>query len=205
MKYVLLAHGSSDARHAAEARALAQSVSETLGEEVGCAFLSDDSLPQGARVLPLFLGHGVHLRRDVPALAARSNAELLPALADRADAIAEVAFARMTAETRRVNALFGMYRFAGFEQLYAALHERIHRCTRVARAALHAEPSIASVLRLWREEEVGPIRLQPMLLFSGRSYDEMAEQAAGEDVDMMPPLAHGEDMARLISEWMREG
>jgi len=197
--FVLLAHGSSDARHAAEARRLAQSVSETLGDEVGCAFLSDDTLPRGARVLPLFLGHGRHLGRDVPALIERSEAEQLPALADHADAVAELAYDRVTHDTRRINTLFGLYRFSGFEALYAALHAENRRCTRVAHGALHAEPSVASVVNLWREDGVSPIRLQPMLLFSGHSYDEMSDQAAGEDVEILPPLACGTGLAELIA------
>ncbi len=201
--FVLLAHGSGDARHAAQARALARKVSERLGEEVGCAFLSDERLPKGARVLPLFLGHGRHETEDVPALAARSDAVLLPSLAAHADKVAELAYDRITHDTRRVNAMFGLYRFVGFEALYAALHGRNRRCTLVAHGALHAEPSVASVVRLWREDGVAPIRLQPMLLFEGRSMDEMAAQAAGEDVEMLPPLAEGEDFVELIAEILR--
>jgi len=179
--FALLAHGSSDARHAGQARALAARVSERLGEEVGCAFLSDAALPQGARVLPLFLGHGRHLGEDVTRLVERSGAELLPPLADHADQVADLAYDRVTRGNRRVNALFGLYRFAGFEALYAALHRRNRSCRLVAHGALHAEPSVASVVKLWREDGVVPIRLQPMLLFEGRSYDEMAAQAMGED------------------------
>ncbi len=201
--FVLLAHGSSDARHAEQARMLAARVSEHLGEEVGCAFLSDARLPKGAHVLPLFLGQGRHQAEDVPALANRSDAVLLPSLAAHADAIAELAYGRVTRDGRRVNALFGLYRFVGFEALYAALHARNRRCTLVAHGALHAEPTVASVVRLWREDGVGPIRLQPMLLFEGRSMDEMAAQAAGEDVEMLPPLAKGEDFAELIVEILR--
>ncbi len=198
--FVLLAHGSSDARHAAEARALAKNVSEKLGCEVGCSFLSDDTLPKGARVLPLFLGHGRHLGEDVPALIERSGAKRLPALADHADAIAGLAYDRVTQDTRRVNALFGLYRFAGFEALYAALHAQNRRCTRVAHGALHAEPTVASVIRLWREDGVTPIRLQPMLLFSGHSYDEMADQAKGGDVEILPPLARDPGMVSMLAD-----
>ncbi|RME11470.1 MAG: hypothetical protein D6816_02050, partial [Bacteroidetes bacterium] len=144
-----------------------------------------------------------HLSEDVPALIERSGAKRLPALADHADAIAELAYDRVTHDTRRVNALFGLYRFSGLEALYAALHARNKRCTLVAHGALHAEPSVASVVRLWREDGVALIRLQPMLLFSGRSLDEMAEQAKGEDIEILPPLSHGDDFAALIAALLR--
>jgi len=215
IRFALLAHGSSDARHIRGAQALAASVSRLLGEEVGCAFLSDEQsderLPEGARVLPLFLGLGRHARVDAPALAAKSGAHLLPPLAERAEAVAELAWARVTADAgggsgarrRKVNAMFGLHRFAGFEALYAALHARNARARLTAQTALHAEPSIASVLALWRAEGVAPIRFQPMALFPGRSLDAMARAAAGEDVEMLPPLAESEGFVELIAGLLR--
>jgi len=201
--HVLLAHGSADARHAAQVRALAAQVSGRLGEEVGCAFLSDERLPKGAHVLPLFLGEGKHGTTDAPQLAEKSGARLLPSLATHADRIAELAYDRVMAESRRVNALFGLYRFSGFEALYAALHACNRRCTLVAHGALHTEPSVASVLRLWREDGVSPVRAQPMLLFEGRSLDDMAEQARGEDVEVLPPLSQGDDFTELVASLLR--
>lgn len=204
MTFVLLAHGSSDARHGEQVRSLAAEVSERLGESVKTAFLSDVSLPARARVLPLFLGRGRHLTEDVPRLVDRSGAELLPALADHAGAVADLAYDLVTHDTRRVNVLFGVYRFAGFEALYAALHERNKRCTLVAHGALHAEPTIASVIRLWREDGVGTICLQPMLLFEGKSMDEMAVMAEGDDIEIQPPLACQEGFAELIASLLRD-
>jgi len=204
LMYVLLAHGSSDARHAAQVQSLAARVSEQLGTEVGCAFLSDERLPKDAHVLPLFLGMGRHGARDAPALAERSGAYLLPSLATHAEAIADLAYDRVTNDTRRINALFGLYRFAGFEQLYAALHERNRRCSLVAHGALHAEPSIASVLRLWRADGVTPVRLQPMLLFEGKSMEDMAAMAGGDDVEILPPLARGDDFVKLVASLLKE-
>ncbi len=201
--HVLLAHGSADARHAAQVRALAAQVSEQLGEEVGCAFLSDERLPKGVHVLPLFLGEGRHATADAPRLAGACGATLLPSLASHADRIAELAYDRVTAESRRVNALFGLYRFSGFEAMYAALHARNKRCSLVAHGALHTEPSVASVLRLWREDGVTPIRLQPMLLFEGRSLDDMAAQARGEDVEVLPPLSQGDDFTELVASLLK--
>jgi len=195
---ILLAHGSSDARHACEVRELAEKVSVLLGKEVGAAFLSDDTLPKGARVLPLFLGHGQHGSVDAPALAEKSGAILLPSLAAHADAVAELAYNRVTEETRRIKVLFGLYRFSGFEALYAALHARNKRCTLVAHGALHAEPSVASVLDLWRNDGVAPIKLQPMLLFSGKSLAEMTAEA-GEDIDIMPVLSQVPGFPEIIA------
>jgi len=201
--FVLLAHGSSDARHAAQVQSLAARVSERLGEEVGCAFLSDERLPEGAYVLPLFLGCGRHGTRDAPALAEKSGAHLLPSLAAHAEAIADLAYDRVTNDTRRVNALFGLYRFIGFEQLYASLHERNRRCTLVAHGALRTEPSIASVLRLWRADGVTPVRLQPMLLFEGKSMEDMAAMAGSDDVEILPVLSQDEDFVELIASLLK--
>jgi len=196
---ILLAHGSSDARHGCEVQELAEKVSVLLGEKVGAAFLSDDTLPKGARVLPLFLGHGRHDSVDAPALAEKSGAILLPSLATHADALSEFAYDRVTEEMRRVKVLFGLYRFAGFEALYAALHARNKRCTLVAHGALHGEPSVASVLDLWREDGVAPIKLQPMLLFNGKSLDEMTAQAKGEGIEILPVLSQSTGFPELIA------
>jgi len=196
---ILLAHGSSDARHGDQVRKLAADVSRILGDTVQAAFLSDETLAKGARVLPLFLGEGQHGLTDAPALAEKSGAVLLPSLAAHADKIADLVYARVTAETRRVNTLFGLYRFSGFEAPYAALHERNKRCTLVAHGALHGQPSVASVLRLWRENGVESIKLQPMLLFDGKSMDEMAAMADGNDVEILPVLSRGEEFAELIA------
>jgi len=206
---VLLTHGSSDSRHGEQVKKLAAEVSAILGKAVGVAFLSDERLPKGARVLPLFLGQGRHGAVDAPALAEKSQAILLPSLAAHTDRIAELAYNRVTVNGRRVNALFGLYRYAGFEALYAALHERNKRCTLVAAGALHAEPKLASVLKLWRKDGISPIKLQPMLLFDGKSLDEMAVQAVdddvgggdarGRDIETLPVLSQAPGFPELIA------
>ncbi len=197
---ILLAHGSSDTRHGEQVRRLAADVSECLNEEVSAAFLSDDSLPHGARVLPLFLGAGRHGSVDAPALAEQSGAQLLPSLAAHADRIAELAYDRVTTEGHRVNALFGLYRFSSFEALYAALHTRNKRCTLVAHGTLHGEPSVTSVLKLWHEDGVSPIRVQPMLLFDGKSLDEMTAIASAPNIDILPPpLSQAPGFTELIA------
>ena len=196
---VLLAHGSSDTRHGDQVRALAADVSGVLGETVEVAFLSEPQLPKGACVLPLFLGEGKHGGWDAPKLAEDSQAVLLPSLAAHADAIAELAFHQVTAGGRRVKALFGLYRFAGFEALAAALHGRNKRCTLVAQGALHSEPSVASVLARWNQDGVTPVKLQPMLLFDGRSMDEMAAMVTAADVEILPVLSQCPGFPELLA------
>jgi len=201
---ILLAHGSTDQRHGEQLTALADTVSGLLDAEVGVAFLSDDALPRGATVLPLFLGEGRHGTVDAPTLAEKSQSILLPSLATHADQIADLAYERVTANGRRVKVLFGLYRHAGFEGLYAALHARNKRCTLVAHGALHAEPKVAYVLKLWREDGVSPVKLQPMLLFNGKSMDEMAAQAEGEDIEILPVLSQTPGFSELIAQCFRE-
>jgi len=200
---ILLAHGSSDARHGDQVRALATEVAGLLGEAVEAAFLSDKQLPKGARVLPLFVGEGKHGTVDAPRLAEQSQAVLLPSLAAHADGIAELAYNQATAAGRRVNVLFGLYRFAGFEALYGQLHARNKRCTLVAHGALHGEPSVASVLKLWRDGGVASVKLQPMLLFDGNSMDEMESMASDDDVEILPVLSQCPGFAELIASILK--
>lgn len=102
---LLFAHGSREAAWAEPVHALRDRIQKQLpGHGVSLAFLEDmspsladavDTLAaQGARdirILPLFLGQGSHLRRDLPALvnAARTShaqirIELLPAIGEQA-------------------------------------------------------------------------------------------------------------------------
>jgi len=201
---ILLAHGSSDARHGCEVQELAEKVCVLLGEGVGAAFLSDDILPKGARVLPLFLGQGKHVREDVPALIAASGCRLLPPLDHHADTIADMAVGQMTKETRRINALFVLYRFAGFEKLAAALYGRMKICSKHALASLHSEPSVNTVLQHWQQEDVKVISLQPMLLFEGRSMDRMRAMTEAFDISIAPVLSEYDGFAALIADQFRQ-
>ena len=88
--FTLLAHGSSHAAHAKQVKALAEQVASLLGKPVGTAFLSDKALPQGAVVLPLFLGDGKHMRHDVPKLIQSSGAKMLAPLFESADALSSL-------------------------------------------------------------------------------------------------------------------
>jgi sirohydrochlorin ferrochelatase len=201
---ILLAHGSSDSRHNDQVQALAEKVSNLLGEEVGTAHLGDDRLPQNATVLPLFLGEGKHVTEDIPKLAATSNCTLLPPLTDHADAITDLAVGMLTRETRRINALFALYRFSGFEKLAAALYAKAKICSKHALASLHSEPSLHSVLQHWRQEGVETISLQPMLLFEGRSMDRLRSMTAPFDTTMAPVLSAYDGFAEIIANCLRQ-
>ncbi|MFQ5519431.1 MAG: sirohydrochlorin chelatase [Mariprofundus sp.] len=199
---ILLAHGSSDSSHNTQVGTLADTVSALLGEEVGFAFLSDHKLPEGARVLPLFLGEGQHVSKDIPKLAAKSDCVLLPALAHHADAIADMAVDMLTRETRRINAMCVLYRFAGFEKLSAALYARVKVCSKHALASLHSEPSVNAVLQHWQQQGIDNISLQPMLLFEGHSLARL--QGMIKDTKMQissgPVLCEHEDFPALVAK-----
>ncbi len=199
MTKVLLAHGSSDARHSDQVRALAAAVSSLLGEAVEAAFLSDKQLPKGATVLPLFLGEGTHVREDIPKLIATSGGILLPPLASCADQVAALALEELTRETRRINAMFVLYRFGGFEKLTAALYSQVKACSKHALASLHSEPSVKSVLEHWQQEGVKPISLQPMLLFEGKSMDRLRSMTEAFDINMAPVLSGYDGFADLVA------
>jgi sirohydrochlorin ferrochelatase len=203
---ILLAHGSPDTRHGEQVRVLAGKASEILGEQVGTSFLSEKSLPEGARVLPLFLGGGKHVLVDAPQLIRASGCEMLPPLGNQAAQIAEMAMDLVTGETRRVNALFVIYSFSGFEKLAAALYKQSMRCSKVALAALHAEPSIKAVLEHWQEEGMKQVTLQPILLFEGRTLDMVQAEAGhtqGLQIKFGSVLAAHEAMPALIADCLR--
>ncbi|MBL4776050.1 MAG: hypothetical protein JKY87_08385 [Mariprofundus sp.] len=204
---VLLAHGSPDHRHGEQIKALADTVSGLLDSEVGVAFLSDDALPLDATVLPLFLGEGKHVREDVPKLAALSGCTMLPSLSEYADQIGELVVSEMTYETRRINAMFVLYRFAGFEQLAAALYGRVKTCSKHAIASLHSEPSVSSVLKHWQGQGVTPVSLQPMLLFEGQSMDRLRRMTESfdklSDISIAPVLSEYDGFAALVANCFR--
>ena len=201
---ILLAHGSTDARHGEQFNALADTVSTLLDEDVGTAYLGDNALPKNATVLPLFLGQGKHVREDIPALIAVSGCRLLPPLDQYADTIADMAVGHMTKETRRINALFVLYRFAGFEKLAAALYGRMKICSKHALASLHSEPSVDTVLQHWQQEDVKVISLQPMLLFEGKSMDRLRAMTEPFEISVAPVLSEHDGFAAWIADCLRE-
>jgi len=204
LRNILLAHGSSDPSHKGQVKKLANNVSAMLGEEVGVAFLSDACLPEGLRVLPLFLGEGKHVGEDIPKLIATSDCTLLPPLTSHADAIADMAISQMTKETRRINALFVLYQFSGFEKLAAALYAKIKTCSKHALASLHSEPSVGTVLQHWHQQDVHPVSLQPMLLFEGKSMDRLRAMTKPFDVGIEPVLSEHDGFVALIADCFRD-
>lgn len=183
---------------------LAEQVAGLIGEPVGTAFLDDAALPEGATVLPLFVGEGQHLREDVPALAA--GATLLPALGTHAERLVGMAYDLATAKSRRVNALFALYRFGGFEALAAAIHAANKRCSLTAMGSMHSEPSVSAVLDLWHADGVSPIHVQPLLLFGGKSLarlEAMIASSEAEHVHLGPVLSAHPDFAALVADCFR--
>ena len=203
---ILLAHGSSDSRHVEQVSVLAAKVSSLLGEEVGSAFLSDAELPEGAQVLPLFLGAGKHVTEDIPKLITASNCTLLPSLDAHAEQIAVMAYDHATRESKRINLLFALYRFAGFQSLVAAIHEKNRRCSKVAMASMHSEPSIEPLLRLWEEDGIKQVTVQPMLLFGGHSLarvQAMIDSSPMTNISLAPVLSEHEGFAACIADCLR--
>jgi len=205
--HILLAHGSSNAQHGQQVRALADKVSVLIGEEVGVAFLGDKGLPTGATVLPLFLGAGKHATEDIPKLVAASNCTLLPSLNASSQQLAAMSYDQLTRESKRINVLFALYRFAGFESLVAAIHNMNIRCSKVAMASLHSEPSVESVLQLWHQDGIKQVTVQPMLLFAGRSLarvQTMIEASPMTNISLAPVLSEHPDFAAFIAGCLRQ-
>ncbi|NWF36714.1 hypothetical protein [Mariprofundus sp. KV] len=192
---VLLAHGSSDSAHAEQVDALAGNVSTLLGDSVTTAFLSDARLPAGAEILPLFLGAGVHVTKDAPALAAVSNCRLLPAFSTQTDAISSLIL-----KNSSQNSIFLLYQTTGFE----ALQNRLQEHGPVA--CLHGEPSLTTVLQQQHQAGASGITVQPVLLFPGHSLARvrsMISESAIPDVTVAPVLSELDGFAELVAECFR--
>jgi len=205
--YVLLTHGSSNAKHAEQANKLAEKVSTILDGQVSVSFLSDKNLPERATVLPLFLGEGKHMKQDVPVLIQQSDVSVLPALADAADAIADLVVGELTQTSKRIHVVFVIYQFTGFEKVVAALYKRAKGCSTVAMAALHGHPTIMSVLQNLEQQGTKKVLLQPVLLFDGHSLDAcraMAQQTTME-VEIKSPLVNLAGMDVWIAQQFKQG
>jgi len=204
---VLLAHGSSDSMHGKQVDILANKVSSLLGEEVGTAFLSDERLPAGAQVLPLFLGAGKHVTEDIPKLVETSACTLLPSLNEHAGQLVAMAYDELTRESKRINVLFALYRFAGFESLSAVIHSNNKRCSKVAIGSLHSEPSVTSVLNLWHSDGVESVTVQPMLLFGGHTLarvQSMIDSTPINNISLAPVLSEHDGFAAFIADCLRQ-
>ncbi len=204
---ILLAHGSSDSRHAAEAQALADKAAKQLGEAIELRYLDTVALPAGARVLPLLLGEGWHARNDIARLAAASDCTILPSLSDRATSIAGMAADLATADfSGEVNAIFAVYHFRGFETVMAALHELKNRFPRISLAAMYSSPDVGELLAVWKSEGVKNMVVQPMALFEGRTMEKLRRTVAESEVDaeVGKRLSAHADFPAFIADCFRE-
>ncbi|ATX82837.1 Sirohydrochlorin ferrochelatase [Mariprofundus ferrinatatus] len=186
---VLLAHGSSDAMHASKVTELAAEVSGLLNDEVSASYLSDKKLPDGAEVLPLFLGAGIHVTKDAPQLAAAANCRLLPALGARTAAIA-----KLIDNNPVKNSIFLLYQRNGFENLFNAFE------TKGSIAFLHDEPSLSAVLQ---QMHTSRVTVQPLLLFPGRSLARvrrMINDSPIPDAGLAPVLCELNGFAELVAD-----
>jgi len=181
---ILLAHGSSDSRHAAQARALAEQAAAELGEPIELRFLNSESLPDGARVLPLLLGEGWHAKKDLTRLAVASSCTMLPSLSAH-----PVPVACMAADLAREavngdqNAIFALYHLNGFETIAKALEGLKPRFERLAVVEMYGSDNVAGQLTKWHDEGVGNLVVQPMALFEGRTMEHVRRSVSESGVE----------------------
>jgi len=196
---IVLAHGSSDSIHGDQVRALASRVSALLDEEIGAAFLSDERLPEGAQVLPLFLGSGIHVTEDIPELVRASGCSLLPAIGEHVEAVVEI-----VCKSKEGKRLFVLYQSDAFEPLADALRTC---CEGSSVAVLHGDSSVIDALDRWCEEGVENVTVQPMLLFGGHSLarvQAMIRNPSMPNATLAPVLSEHEGFAELVAECFRE-
>ena len=203
---LLLSHGSPNDVHRHAVEALAGKVSVSLGEAVNTAFLGDD-LPEGARVLPLFLTHGRHLENDVPKMAEASRVQLIAGPAEYPDKMAEMALELAVGLRSKQRAvMFALYRLAGAQALMAGLYERSKKFPLPAIAGLHGACDVASALALWKSEVIADVLIQPVLLFPGHSLEALRDvaQASGLNVDTGQSLSEHAGFAEWLAGRFRE-
>jgi len=205
--FVLLVHGSNNGLYQQQLNALADDVSTILGEKVAVATLSDNALPKGATVLPLFLGQGKHMQEDVAQLIQNAKATMLPPLYEHSDALAELVLGELTQDSKRIHLLFAVYQFTGFEKLVAALYQHAKGCSMSAMSALHGSPNIQNVLNNIAQQGIKGIVLQPMFLFEGHSLTECkkAVQGSSMHVEINPALVKTTGFAALIANILKQG
>jgi sirohydrochlorin ferrochelatase len=204
---ILLAHGSSDSRHATQAQLLADRAAEELGAAIELRFLSSKKMPDGAHVLPLLLGEGWHAKHDIARLAAASDCTILPSLSGRAASIAGMARDLATdALSGEVNAIFAIYHFHGFEAVSSELKGLENRFSRMALAAIYSSPNVGEVLELWNDEGVENILVQPLVLFEGRTMEKLRRTVAKSGADALtgPTLSSHAGFPAFIADCFRE-
>ncbi|PIY54274.1 MAG: hypothetical protein COZ01_00955 [Zetaproteobacteria bacterium CG_4_10_14_0_8_um_filter_55_43] len=203
---ILLSHGSPNDVHRQAVESLCLRVKQALGDEIQAAFLGD-ALPQGAKVVPLFLTQGQHLEKDVPAMAEASGVQLIAGPAGFPAAMAEMALEMAVAQRQKQRAvMFALYRLNVAEALMAELYERSKKFPLPAIAALHGQCDVASVLRLWQAEDIKDVLIQPVLLFPGHSMDALAAVAksSGLEVRIGPVLSEHPGFAAWLAGRFRE-
>lgn len=199
---ILLVHGSPDPRHREQAELLATRVAVELGDEVRAACLDDVQIPDGARVLPLFLGEGRHAGEDSARFAERCGGTLLPPLSQAAEQLADLGVSMAASKlASREPVIFAFYRFQGFERLLSAIYAQRKRLTRMGMASLHGVPDCMDMVCFWQDEGVQSIVIQPMLLFAGRSLDAAMAVVASAQTELVwgEPLTIHPDMPQLIA------
>ena len=203
---ILLSHGSPNDVHRHAVEALAEKVSALLSEPVNAAFLDDD-LPKGAKILPLFLLHGRHLERDVPKMLESTQSQLIDGPAAYPADMAQMAFELASTQRKKQRAvMFALYRLGAADALMAELYERSKKFSLPAIAALHGQCDVASVLRLWKAEEIKEVLIQPVLLFPGHSIDALGEIAekSGLECGVGPSLSEHPDFTEWLAAKFRE-
>jgi len=202
---ILLSHGSPNVQHRQAVEALALSVGTLLGEAAEAVFLGD-TLPDGARVVPLFLLYGRHLQVDIPAMAKGRDIEILGAPADDSAAMAGMAL-EIAGQTRGKQraVMFAFYKLLAGEALMAQIYELGRKFSLPSVAGLHGTANVASVLELYREEGMKDAYIQPMLLFPGHSLDRLEEaaNASGLEVQIGPVLSRHPEFALWLANQFR--
>jgi len=204
--FVLLVHGSNNGVYQQQLSMLADDVSAILAEKVAVATLASNNLPEGADVLPLFLGQGKHIQEDVPRLIADAKATMLPPLYEHSDALAQLVLSELTQKSKRIHLLFSVYQFTGFGRVVASLYKHGKGCTMAAMSALHGSPNIQSVLNNIAQQGIKKVVLQPMFLFEGYSLAECkkAVQGSSVNVEIQPALVETTGFAALIANILKQ-
>jgi len=202
----LLSHGSPNDAHLKAVEALAHQVTSCLGERVQAVFLGH-ALPEGARVLPLFLTRGRHLQKDVPAMISASRAMLVAGPADFPMDVARMAMDMAVAERGKQRAvMFALYRLMGARGLMADLYTLSRKFPLPAIAGVHGQCDVESVLGLWNADGISQALIQPVLLFPGESLARLEACASDREMDIVVgrPLSEHADFPSWLAERFRE-
>jgi len=202
----LLSHGSPDDVHRQAVESLAGQVATCLGEQVQTAFLGH-ALPEGARVLPLFLTHGRHLQQDVPSMVTDNGARLIAGPADFPIHVASMAMDLAVARRGKQRAvMFALYRLLGAQALMASIFTLSRKFPLPALAGMHGQCDVDSVLGLWSADGLSQALIQPVLLFPGKSLDRLAQYATDSemDIEVGRPLSEHADFPDWLAQRFRE-